>query len=312
MSASFLVANEVVKSYGNFKALNGFSFDMPNGVIGLLGPNGAGKTTFIRALLGIHPIDSGTIQFGDYELPRDILKVKDLIGYSPEVATKILKTNAQKFATHMGRLSGLPAEAAKQRAFDVLHYVGLGEARYRDMDTFSQGMLQKAKLATALIHDPDVLLLDEPTAGTDPESREQILDLIYDLGKNHGKNIIMCTHLLPDIEKNANYVVVISQGKTVMQGSLEEVMKPRGEQVLLIRVSTNQQQFASTLEKNGYKVLSVRSEINIQMGNDPSFSSIFKLAKAQGVAIRMITPFKQRLEDVFVDVVTDDLAEVKG
>jgi len=179
------------------------------------------------------------------------------------------------------------------------------------METFSQGMLQKAKLATALVHDPELLLLDEPTAGCDPESREQILKLIYDLGENYGKNIIISTHLLPDIEQNADYVVVISQGKTIMEGTLSEVMRPRGEQVLLIRVSKKQKSFAKTLEDNGYNVLDVGTEISIQSKADFQFSSIFKLAKASGLSIRKMSPYKERLEDVFVDAVTDDIKEVE-
>lgn len=130
-----------------------------------------------------------------------------------------------KYVSHMATMAGLSRNIAKQRAFDTLHYVGLGEARYRDMNTFSQGMMQKVKLATALVHDPVLLILDEPTAGCDPSSRLQILALISDLGNNHGKNILISTHLLPDIERTASSVVVMNLGKSVIQGDLSSILQ---------------------------------------------------------------------------------------
>ncbi|MHA2252127.1 MAG: ATP-binding cassette domain-containing protein [Candidatus Kariarchaeaceae archaeon] len=148
LTDQFLVVENVTKLFGNFKALDEFSCEIPSGVTGLLGPNGAGKTTFIRALLGIHPIVEGEMKFLDYSLPRDIIAVKDLIGYQPEVDTRLPKTTCSRYVTHMGRLAGLPREAAIQRSFDVLHYVGLEEARYRNMHTMSQGMCQKQLVVT--------------------------------------------------------------------------------------------------------------------------------------------------------------------
>ena len=147
MTEQFLTVENVTKNYGSFVALDKFSCEIPTGVTGILGPNGAGKTTFIRSLLGIHPFQSGRIQFLNYELPRDLLTVKDMIGYQPEFKTLIHRVTAMKYVVHMCRLAGLPREAAKQRAFDTLHYVGLEEARYRPLETYSQGMLQKVKLA---------------------------------------------------------------------------------------------------------------------------------------------------------------------
>ncbi|MHA2098259.1 MAG: ABC transporter ATP-binding protein [Candidatus Kariarchaeaceae archaeon] len=310
MTDTFLYVENVTKKYGDFLALDNFSCTIPSGVTGLLGPNGAGKTTFIRSLLGIHPFQSGRIQFLDYELPRDLLQVKDLIGYQPEVDTRIIKTSAIRYVMHMCRLAGLPRQAAIQRAFDTLHYVGLEDARYRDMTEFSQGMLQKVKLATALVHDPELLLLDEPTAGCDPQSREQILNLIYDLGLNYGKNIVISTHLLPDIEKNANFVVVLNKGRTVMEGSLEAVMKQKDDSVRLqVQVSGSTQKFANILEENGFSILSVDGDISClappELVKTQNYSTVFKLAKTNNVDIRLLTPFRLRLEDVFIDIVDE-------
>jgi ABC-2 type transport system ATP-binding protein len=312
MSSNILVSDNVTKTYGNFVALDKFSCDIPKGVTGLLGPNGAGKTTFIRTLLGIQSIDSGEIIFKDWRLPYEIEKARDFIGYQPEVPTKINKITAMKYVSHMGRMSGLPYKISTQRAFDTLHYVGLEEARYRDMNTFSQGMLQKVKLATALLHDPDLIILDEPTAGCDPDSRDAILKLIEDLGKNYDKNILFSTHVLPDIERTANYVVVVNHGKRVMQGNIREVLHRAGETVpVLIRVSGSHELFAKTLEENGFNVSEVDSA-NITCIMDQqernNISKIFQLAKTVDSQVVMVSPYRQSLEDVFIEAVKGDEA----
>lgn len=316
MTEQFLTVENVTKHYGSFVALDNFSCEIPTGVTGILGPNGAGKTTFIRSLLGIHPFQSGRIQFLNYELPHDLLVVKDMIGYQPEVKTLINRVTAMKYVVHMCRLAGLPREAAKQRAFDTLHYVGLEEARYRPLETYSQGMLQKVKLATALVHDPLLLVLDEPTAGCDPDSREQILTLIYDLGKNYGKNLLISTHLLPDIERAADYVVLLSLGKLVMQGTLTDVLaRNTTSSKLEIRVSGSPQKFADILESQGFNIISVASDIQCIPTKDVgmnNFLPIFKLAKENNMDIRKITPYRLHLEEVFLDAVQENGGKYGG
>lgn len=311
---NIIVAEEVIKTYGSFLALDGFSCTIPGGVTGLLGPNGAGKTTFLRALLGIHPFQGGTIKFLDYELPGDLLVVKDKMGYQPEVDTKMLKTTAMRYVTHMCMMAGVSRSSAKQRAFDTLHYVGLDEARYRDMNTFSQGMMQKVKLATALVHDPLLLILDEPTAGCDPGSHEQMLDLISDLGKKHGKNILISTHLLPDIERTADNVVVMNQGKTVIQGNLNKILQQEGKVISLqVRVSGDYHIFAKLLETAGYDVINVAETIslNINREKQEDYLDIFKIARNNGMNVRMLTVYHQSLEDVFLDVVSNHKGGIK-
>ena len=310
---NILVVQELVKSYGSFLALDGFTCNIPKGVTGLLGPNGAGKTTFIRAVLGIHPFKSGSIEFFDYELPKDILAVKDKIGYQPEADTKILKVSAMKYVTHMATMAGLSRNAAKQRAFDTLHYVGLEEARYRDMNTFSQGMMQKVKLATALVHDPVLLILDEPTAGCDPDSHEQILNLISDLGSTHGKNILISTHLLHDVERTANSVVIMNLGKTVMQGDLRSILHKKDKIInLQIRVNGGDiNKFAILLQENDFEVTNVAETISciIERENDKKYLSIFNIARNNGMNIRMMTAYQQSLEDLFVDEIAKNQME---
>ncbi len=303
-------ANEVTKVYGVFTALDKFSCEIKPGITGLLGPNGAGKTTFIRSLLGIIPFEAGTIDFLEWVLPRDLDLAQDRIGYSPEINPKIPKVSAMKFVTHFGRLTGLPSEAAKQRAFDALHYVGLEEARYREMETFSAGMLQRVKLATALVHDPLLLILDEPTAGMDPYGREQMLNLIIDLGKNYGKHIILSTHLLPDVEKTCNNVVVINRGKRVAQGKLEEIKHKffkKGE--LIVRVNFAPNKFATLLKEYGMDVnYESGTEIRVMLpnnnkANDTLYKQIFEVAYKNGFQIRYIAPYEVHLDEIFVKLV---------
>ena len=244
---------------------------------------------------------------GAYNLPKDFIKVKDLIGYMPEKETKMNHLSAFKYVEIFGRISGLPKSVIKQRTFDVLHYVGLEEARYRNMETFSTGMLQRVKLATALVHDPEIIILDEPTAGLDPPGREQMLNLIKDLGYTHNKNIIMCTHLLPDVERLSDYVVVISQGKQVMQGNLHSLLSRKGDSVTLkIQVSDNTPEYFSLLQEHGYEVeMDGKTDIQCFLRNNSQedYIQFFKLAKNIGLNIRLLSANRISLEDIFLDVI---------
>ncbi|OLS26707.1 MAG: putative ABC transporter ATP-binding protein YxlF [Candidatus Heimdallarchaeota archaeon LC_3] len=310
MTEALLTVENMTKTYGgSFVALNDFSCEIQTGVTGLLGPNGAGKTTFIRCLLGILPFDKGTIQFMDYFLPQDLSKVQDFFGYQPETETRMLKTSAMSYVTHIGKIAGLPRKDALHRGFDVLHYVGLEEARYRDMNTFSSGMLQRVKLAAALVQDPLLLILDEPTAGMDPQGRQQMLSLIDDLGHNHDKNIIMSTHLLPDVEQTSDNVVVLSRGRTIKQGSLKSILTRKdGDISLIIRISGDLNSFANNLSDQGLNIEIDRDEIHCIMNQDDqdTHKMIFKIARKTGVDIRTMSPYRQSLEEVFLELVQDD------
>lgn len=310
MTKALLTVENMTKTYGgSFVALDDFSCEIQKGVTGLLGPNGAGKTTFIRCLLGILPFEKGAIRFNDYVLPHDLLKVQDYFGYQPEIETRMLKTSAMSYVTHIGSMAGLPRKDSLHRSFDVLHYVGLEEARYRDMNTFSSGMLQRVKLAAALVQDPLVLILDEPTAGMDPPGRKQMLSLIHDLGHNHEKNIIMSTHLLPDIEQTSDNVVVLSRGRTIKQGSLQNILaRKEGNISLIIRVSGDTNNFVTHLKDNGYYIEVDRDEIRCLMDKDDreTYKQIFKIARKTGVDVRTMSPYRQSLEEVFLELVDAD------
>lgn len=308
--SSVVTANNIVKSYGDFVALNDFSAEFQNGITGLLGPNGAGKTTLIRSFLGIHDIDSGSFDFFEWELPRNINVARDYIGYQPEVPTRIKKTSAMRYVTHMAKLSGLSREAAKQRAFDTLHYVGLEEARYRELQTFSQGMLQKVKLATALVHAPKLLILDEPTAGCDPDAREQILSLIENLGKTYGMNIIVSTHLLPDVERTANNIIVMNHGQKIMQGSLTEIMTNKAaESIYEINTLDKTAAFAELLIAEDLPVVKYSGtaiDCKIEWEDQELRKRIFELAREHHYVIQSMRTKRQSLEEIFLHAVEDE------
>ena len=176
------------------------------------GPNGAGKSTLLKSLLGFLVPEKGAMRVLGLDVATSPLEIRERIGYMPESDAHIPGMNAVSFVAYCGQLSGLPAVDAMQRAHEVLYYVGLGEARYRNVETYSTGMKQRIKLAQAIVHDPDLLFLDEPTNGMDPKGRDEMLELIHDLAHNKGVNLILSSHLLPDVEYTCDHVVVMDKG----------------------------------------------------------------------------------------------------
>src|SRR6186713_3473213 len=221
--------------YGKNQALKNVSAKFAKGAVGLLGPNGAGKSTMLKALLGFVKPDQGKMTVLDMDVAHAPLAIRARIGYMPESDSHIPGMNAVSFVAYCGQLAGLPAVDAMQRAHEVLYYVGLGEARYRNVETYSTGMKQRIKLAQALVHDPDLLFLDEPTNGMDPKGREEMLDLIVDIARNKGINVILSSHLLPDVEHTCDHVIVLDKGAVATQGRIDG-LKGTGGSVVELRV----------------------------------------------------------------------------
>ena len=192
----------------------------PPGAVGLLGPNGAGKSTLLKSLLGFLVPEKGSMKVLGLDVATSPLEIRERIGYMPESDSHIPGMNAVSFVAYCGQLSGLPATDAMQRAHEVLYYVGLGEARYRNLETYSTGMKQRIKLAQAIVHDPDLLFLDEPTNGMDPKGRDEMLELIHDLAHNKNVNLILSSHLLPDVEYTCDHVVVMDKGTIATYGPI--------------------------------------------------------------------------------------------
>src|SRR6187401_2532978 len=237
---------QVSVTYGRQAALRGVSLSFPPGAVGLLGRNGAGKSTLLKALLGfVHP-GQGTMPVLGMDVKRSAQQIRARLGYMPENDAHIPGMNAVTFVAYCGALSGLPASDAMQRAHEVLYYVGLGEARYRNLDTYSTGMKQRIKLAQALVHDPDLLFLDEPTNGMDPRGRDEMLALIRDVAHQKGINLILSSHLLPDVEETCDHVVVLDKGAVAAQGPIA-ALKGHGGRVYEVRVKGELAPFIAAL-----------------------------------------------------------------
>ena len=238
----------VTVEYGANQALKEVSAKFVRGAVGLLGPNGAGKSTMLKALLGFVKPKVGRMSVLGLDVARDPLGIRARLGYMPESDAHIPGMNAVTFVAYCGQLAGLPAVDAMQRSHEVLYYVGLGEARYRNVETYSTGMKQRIKLAQALVHDPDLLFLDEPTNGMDPKGREEMLELIHDLGHNKNVNLILSSHLLPDVEFTCDSVVVMDKGKVVAQGPIDELKGPGGR-VFELRIKGDVRAFVEILHQ---------------------------------------------------------------
>src|SRR5215813_8668512 len=217
---------DVTKTYGPVTALNNLSVTVPSGAIGLLGPNGSGKTTMIRTLLGLIPIDRGEGEILGMDVRRRQLDIRTAVGFAPEDECLFPRVVGVEFVAYAGELVGMPAKDALQRSHEVLDYVGLGEARYRNVESYSTGMKQRLKLAAAIVHDPKLLILDEPTNGMDPAGREEILELARDLSQNKGMSLLFSSHLLPDVESVCDHVLVLARGRLLAQGKISELKQP--------------------------------------------------------------------------------------
>ena len=213
----------VTVTYGRNQALAEVTTTFERGAVGLLGPNGAGKSTMIKSLLGFVAPSQGRMRVLGMDVATSPIAIRARIGYMPENDAHIPGMNAVSFVAYCGELAGLPRTDAMQRAHEVLFYVGLGEARYRNVETYSTGMKQRIKLAQALVHDPDLLFLDEPTNGMDPKGRDEMLELVRDLAHNKGVNLILSSHLLPDVEYTCDQVVVMDKGRIEQAGTPQQV-----------------------------------------------------------------------------------------
>jgi ABC-2 type transport system ATP-binding protein len=211
--------------------------------------------------------------------------------------------NAVSFVAYCGELSGLAPVDAMQRAHEVLYYVGLGEARYRNVETYSTGMKQRIKLAQALVHDPDLLFLDEPTNGMDPKGRDEMLDLIRDLAHNKGVNLILSSHLLPDVEYTCDRVVVMDKARVVAEGPIVELKGPRGR-VYEVRAKTDTDRFVETLHAHGLECHATDEDVmRVFVPEGQTARLLFQIAAREGIQLRHLRPSVPTLEDVFARAV---------
>jgi len=298
------VANLTVR-YGAKVAISGLSLDIPAGCIGLLGPNGAGKTTLIKTLLGFVQPTSGTGTVMGMNAATEGLAIRQRIGLMPEQDCHIPGMNAVTFVAYAGEMAGMPPADALRRAHEVLEYCALGEARYRDVDTYSTGMKQRIKLAQALVHGPKLLFLDEPTNGLDPQGRDHMLDLVRDVSHGKGLSVIVSSHLLPDIERTCDAVIVMKGGRVVAQGAMD-ALRATGTVQYEIELRVYEDAFADALARRGGKFVSrqgSRVRFEWPVGTGDIGRRIFEAARESGAQARGFHAAQRRLEDVFMEAI---------
>jgi ABC-2 type transport system ATP-binding protein len=299
----------VTVTYGKSAALREVTASFASGAVGLLGPNGAGKSTMLKALLGFLVPERGRLRVLGLDVADAPLEIRARVGYMPESDSHIPGMNAVSFVGYCGELAGLPRADAMQRAHEVLFYVGLGEARYRNVETYSTGMKQRIKLAQALVHDPDLLFLDEPTNGMDPKGRDEMLELVRDLAHNKGVNLILSSHLLPDVEYTCDHVVVMDKGAVATAGPIAALKQPRGR-VYELRVKTPDGEiapFVRHLQAAGLECHATDEDVmRVFVPGEGGARELFAMAAAAKVQVRHLRPSVPTLEDVFAHAVGED------
>jgi ABC-2 type transport system ATP-binding protein len=295
---------DVTKTYGRITALRNLSIEAPTGAVGLLGPNGSGKTTMIRTLLGLIPIDAGGGQVLGMNIRSQRLDVRQAAGFVPEDECLFPGVPGVGFVSYAGQLTGMSRTDALQRAHEVLDYVGLGEARYRRVESYSTGMKQRLKLAAAIVHDPKLLILDEPTNGMDPAGRQEILELAKDLAHNKGMSLLFSSHLLPDVETVCEYIIVLGRGQLLAHGRLED-LKQIHVRAYEVRLKLPSAKYVQRLEAANCHVQGRDDTLRVELpaGMEPTL--FWKIAADLGEQIRHLRPWRSTLEEVFLKAVEE-------
>ena len=302
-STPVAVLEHVGVRYGAQWAVTDVSAAFPSGAVGLLGPNGAGKSTMLKALLGLLTPDSGRLRVLDLDVASRALEIRARVGYMPENDAHIPGMTAVSFVAYCAELSGLPRADAMQRAHEVLYYVGLEEARYRTVETYSTGMKQRIKLAQALVHDPDLLLLDEPTNGMDPKGREDMLALIRDIAHNKHISLILSSHVMPDVESVCEVVFVMNHGRVVMHGPIASLKKPAAA-IFEVRIKGDRDAFVRRLRDLAFECRDEDGDIlRVIMPAQARPDQLFLSAAAVGAQVRHLKSSVPTLEDVFAEAV---------
>ncbi len=296
-STSLLCIDGLTKRYPGVTALDDLSIDLPRGLVGLVGANGAGKTTMFRLLLGISKPTEGHIEVCGIDVAADPIGVRARLGYMPEHECLPLDQTAADVVSTFGELSGLPARAARQRASDVLDLVGLDEARFRPISGFSTGMRQRTKLAQALVGDPELVLLDEPTAGLDPLGREEMLALVARLG-TFGISVLMATHLLDDVQQVCHHVVMIDAGRLVVSGATDSLLERTG--FVTVDCGPRSDELVAALSQIGLSAVAADGLVEVTVEGDHQMDRLRDVIAEVGLPLYRLTTRLTSLDEVFL------------
>ncbi len=296
---------QVTKRYGNKTALDNVSLAIPCGITGLLGPNGSGKSSLIKAVLGLVKIQTGSINVMGYQLPAWVHAVRDLVGYMPEDDCFIAGLTGIESLRFMGQLSGLPARESLRRAHEILDFADIGQERYRAVETYSTGMRQKLKFAQTLVHDPQLLIFDEPTTGLDPDQRSAMLRRIATLATKHGKSILLSTHILPDVREICEWVVILAEGKVKVVDQLSNLVRPV-KPGMWLKVLQNAELLTKELASLGFEVEQRDDGAQWIAGvTQADCQAVWRAAAKVDAWISSLEPASNSLEQIFFDIIRE-------
>lgn len=300
-----LETNGLGKLYGSQRALSDVTLQVRPGIVGLLGPNGAGKSTFIKCLLNLEQPSSGSAKVLGLDTRTANRASREKIGYSPERDSHISNMSGCEYVTYCGQLSGMPFAVARQRTHEILDLVGMGQERYRKVDSYSTGMRQRVKLAQALVHDPQVLFLDEPTNGLDPIGRDHILNLIGSLWRDLGISVVMSSHLLRDIERVCEQVIIIGNGRLIEHSTIAE-LKSRHQRVVELTPMSEVDRFHTLLTAAGLKVVRLSNgKLRVDSHSD-SLDWLFEFMRLHQLPPADIVLNPDALHEMFLKTIAAD------
>lgn len=296
---------DLIKDYGDFRALNGVTLSLGEGVTGLLGPNGAGKSTLIKVLLGLVRVTSGTGTVLGYDMQSQSSAIRAQVGYMPEDDCYMHGLSGIESVQVAAQLSCLPRTEALRRGHEILDFCGMGQERYRNVETFSTGMRQKLRFAMAIVHDPQLLILDEPTSGLDPEEREAMLNRIRILARKFGKAVILCTHILPDVRVVCDSVAILAAGQVRLFAKIEDVLRSPDPSVTM-HVDQGAERLVAMLSQQGHDCRMVDGTLLTVAGEVSTVApAMWSAAHQLKIAVRDLTPSQSSLEEVFLSAVRE-------
>jgi len=293
----------VVKRYGHRTVLDCVSCEVSPGITGLVGPNGAGKSTLVRAILGLVRLAAGEVRVFGRDPTRDARVVRQLVGVVPEDECAVPGLAAVEMVRYAARLSGLPGTEALRRAHEVLDWCDAGQERYRPVETLSIGMRQKVAFAAAIVHDPRMVILDEPTNGLDPIERRAMLGRLTTLAHDHGKTIFVSTHVLPDVQAICDRVIVLAAGRVRLEGRLDDLTRPLAP-LLRLDVTGSVDACVARLAAAGIHATRIDSgTIHLPAQDAAGFERVWQAVREAGVVVRALVPVQERFEDVFLQAI---------
>jgi len=297
--ASLIEFQDLSVKFGPREILRNLTANLRGRAIGLLGPNGAGKSTLINTLLGFYQPSAGSARVFGHDIRTETMKIRSLVGYMPENDAFISRMSAVSFVQMMGELSGLPRAVALERAHEALFFVGLAEARYREVGTYSLGMKQLVKLAQAIVHGPKLLILDEPTNGLDPSARQRMIRMIREIRDGKELHILLCSHLLRDVEDTCDEVLILKQGHIAHYSNLNEE-RSANRRFLELETYGSNGDFTKAIEKLGCECAVIANRMKVILASGIETRDVYRIAAEHQVRIRRLNFRRDTLEDIFL------------